>query len=245
MQHSALINVMVSAAEKASRGLLRDFGELEQLQTSRKGTAGFVGRSERKCKLVLAEMLIKARPDCALLVGDQKVPPSTTPAEGSDRFIIQPISGMVNFAHSVPHFAISIAAEQNGEIKAGLVFDPLRDERFWVEYGESAWLNNQRLRVSQRSTLRDAILALGGTSSHADLPHRGYAVRALGAAALDLAWLAAGRYDGFWAKGLDICDHAASTLLVREAGGMIQMNANQLLAANSALYDSFRELARL
>jgi len=249
---SPVINVMVGAARKAARGLLKDFGEVEQLQVSVKGPGEFVSTADLQAERTLRAELTRARPGFSLLFEEGGA------SEGSDphhRWIVDPLDGTTNFLHGIPHFAISIALEHDGEIVAGLVYEPTRDEMFWAEKGVGAYLNDRRLRVSGRRHLADALIGtgipFGGRSNHpqylATLPPIMAAtsgVRRLGAAALDLAYVAAGRYDGFWEFGLFPWDLAAGLLLVREAGGFVSdlaggqsmMTSGNVLAANAHLH---------
>lgn len=249
---SAVLNVMAKAAEKAGRALVRDFGEVEQLQVSRKGPADFVSNADRKAEKTVREELQKARPHYGMLLEEGGT------IEGSDkshRWIVDPLDGTTNFLHGLAHFAVSIALEREGEIVAGVVYEPIRDELFWAEKGAGAFLNHQRLRVSARRNMSDALIATG-------IPFKGHGdvgtflaqlqaivgqvsgIRRLGSAALDLAYVAAGRFDGFWEKDLQPWDIAAGTLLVTEAGGFVSeisgqkgyMSGASILAANPFLH---------
>jgi myo-inositol-1(or 4)-monophosphatase len=249
---SPVVNVMASAALKAARGLLRDFGEVEQLQVSVKGPGEFVSTADLKAERTLRAELTRARPGYGLLFEEGGA------AEGSDphhRWIVDPLDGTTNFLHGIPHFAISIGLERDGEIVAGIVYEPTRDELYWAEKGAGAYLNDRRLRVSARRQLGDAVIGTG-------MPFRGRSepavyvaglaavmiatsgVRRFGAAALDLAYVAAGRLDGFWEYGLQPWDIAAGLLLVREAGGYVSdlagghamMQTGDILAANDHLH---------
>ena len=250
---SALINVMEKAARKATRGLLHDFGEVEQLQVSTKGPADFVSTADLKAEEVLIGELGRARPDFGFLVEERGEIPGTDP---SHRWLVDPLDGTTNFLHGIPHFCISIALERiegsagktKREITAGLVFDPLRNELFWGEKGVGAFINDRRLRVSGRRKLADAAIATGIPVQNRT-PHDVYllqlgAVMAVasgvlrqGAAALDLAYVAAGRYDGFWESGLNAWDIGAGILLVREAGGYVTEidGGNDMLESGSVL----------
>src|SRR5882762_3369494 len=226
---SATINVMTAAALKASRGLKRDFGEVEQLQVSMKGPADFVSNADLKAEKLLRAELSKGRPGYGFPMEESG---TTIGSDSRHRWIVEPLDGTTNFLHGIPHFAISIALERDGEIVAGVVYDPTRDEMFWAEKGIGAYLNDRRLRVSARRSLGEALIGTG-------LPFREHGnhaiyvatlarvmaatsgVRRLGAAALDLAYVAAGRYDGFWEFALSPWDIAAGLLLVREAGGFV------------------------
>lgn len=227
--HSSLITVMEKAVRKASPKLRRDFGEVDALQVSRKGPADFVSNADRAAEEAIVEILRHARPDWGLTLEEGG---SSTGLDANSRWIVDPLDGTTNFLHGMPHFAISIAAEVNGEIVAGLVHQPLTGESYWAEKGRGAWLSDRRLRVSARRELADCVLATG-------IPFRGRGdalafsrqlsvimpevagVRRFGAAALDLAWVAAGRFDGFWEAGLSEWDVAAGILLVKEAGGFV------------------------
>ncbi len=249
---SPVINVMASAARKAARGLNRDFGEVEQLQVSVKGPSDFVSTADLHAERTLKTELTRARPGYGLLMEEGGATEGTDPRH---RWIVDPLDGTTNFLHGVPHFAISIALERDGEIVAGLVYEPTRDEMFWAEKGAGAYLNDRRLRVSARRQLADALIGtgipFGGRGDQATylatlarVAAATSGVRRLGAAALDLAYVAAGRYDGFWEFGLFPWDIAAGLLLVREAGGFVSdlaggqnmMTGGGVLAANGHLH---------
>ena len=249
---SALINVMAGAARKAARGLNHDFGEVEQLQVSRKGPADFVSTADRRAERVLIEELKRARPRYGVLSEESG---AQAGADTSNRWIVDPLDGTLNFLHGNPHFCLSLALERDGEIFAGAVYDPLRDELFWAEKGAGAYLNDRRLRVSARQQLREAVLATGirfmGEPERPRFLARLEAMMALsggfrrfGAAALDLAYVAAGRYDGFWEAGLEPWDIAAGILLVSEAGGFVSaldggaemLESGDVVAANPHLH---------
>jgi myo-inositol-1(or 4)-monophosphatase len=249
---SATINVMAGAALKAARGLIRDFGEVEQLQVSVKGPGDFVTTADLRAEKVLRAELGKARPGYGLLMEESGGEPGSDPRH---RWIVDPLDGTTNFLHGIPHFAISIALERDGEIIAGVIYEPLRDEMFWAEKGAGAFLNDRRLRVSARRHLADAVIGTGiPFAERAD--HDLYlamlgavmaataGVRRFGAAALDLAYVAAGRLDGFWEFGLSAWDLAAGILIVREAGGYVtdlagahaMLETGDVLAANDHLH---------
>jgi myo-inositol-1(or 4)-monophosphatase len=227
--HSSLITVMDKAARRAAPRLRRDFGEVEQLQVSRKGPADFVSAADRAAERTIRDELARARPDFGLLMEEEG---EVAGAPGAPRWIVDPLDGTSNFLHGIPHFSVSIAVEHNGEVIAGLVYQPLTDESFWAEKGRGAWLHDRRLRVSARRQLSDSLIATG-------IPYQGHGdrdqfrkildavmpevagIRRFGSAALDLAWVAAGRYDGFWEADLQPWDVAAGILLVREAGGFV------------------------
>jgi myo-inositol-1(or 4)-monophosphatase len=249
---SPVINVMSAAALKAARGLIHDFGEVEQLQVSIKGPGDFVSTADLKAERTLKAELSRARPGYGMLFEEGGA------TEGSDkrhRWIVDPLDGTNNFLHGIPHFAISIGLERDGEIVAGVVYEPTRDELFWAEKGAGAYLNDRRLRVSARRQLGEAVIGTGMPfRDRGDQPAylAGLAavmaatsgVRRFGAAALDLAYVAAGRLEGFWEFGLSPWDIAAGTLIVREAGGYVSdlsggptmMTRGDVLAANDHLH---------
>lgn len=251
-RRSPLINVMVSAVMKASRGLRRDFGEVEQLQVSRKGPADFVSIADQRAEKILFEELSHARPDFGFLMEERG---EVKGAREDIRFIIDPLDGTTNFLHGIPHFAITVAVEERGEITAGVVYAPLTDELYWAERGQGAYLNDTRLRVSGRTKLESALLSTGipflGRDGHelfmaelTEIAPQVAGVRRFGAATLDLAYVAAGRYDGFWESGLNPWDIAAGILLVREAGGYVTdydgrqnlLDSGTIIAANDKLH---------
>ena len=229
MAASALMNVMLGAARKAGRSLARDFGEVEQLQVSLKGPANFVSAADHRAEEILFAELTRGRPGYGLLMEERGV------VEGADRthrWIVDPLDGTTNFLHGIPLFAISIALERDGELVAGMIFNPISQEFFTAERGKGAFLNDRRLRVAARTELSDCVLGTG-------IPHAGRpehelflkelavamaasaGVRRCGAAALDLAWTAAARFDGFWERNLRAWDIAAGIVILREAGGYV------------------------
>ncbi|MCW9003414.1 MAG: inositol monophosphatase [Rhodospirillales bacterium] len=227
-RRSALINVMVAAASKAGRALVRDFGEVEQLQVSKKGPADFVSIADTKAEKILFQELQKARPEFGFLMEEQGV----IEGDGEHCWIIDPLDGTSNFLHGIPHFAISIALEKAGELVAGVIYAPIQDEMFWAEKGQGAFLNGRRLRVSGRNDMAESLFATGvpflGRPDHelflkqlAGIMAVTAGVRRFGSAALDLAYVAAGRFDGFWETGIKPWDMAAGIVLVREAGGFV------------------------
>ena len=229
MPASALMNVMVAAVRKAGRGLARDFGEVAQLQVSIKGPANFVTKADLKAEETLYQELSKARTGYCFLMEESG---AIDGADKSHRWIIDPLDGTTNFLHSIPLFCISVALERDGQLVAGVIFNPITDELYTAEKGKGAFLNDRRLRVAARTTLADCVVATG-------IPHRGRdnhprylreaevilkevsGMRRTGAAALDLAWTAAGRFDGYWEYGIKPWDIAAGILLTREAGGFV------------------------
>jgi myo-inositol-1(or 4)-monophosphatase len=256
---SGLITVMERAVRKAAPRLRRDFGEVQNLQVSRKGPADFVSMADKRAEETIVEELRKARPDWGLLVeeaGEIAGDPS------KPRWIVDPLDGTTNFLHGIPHFAISIAVDDpQGGITHGMVYQPLTDEGFWAEKGRGAWVQGNRLRVSSRRDLADALVATG-------IPFLGHGdfvqwsrifgavapevagIRRFGSAALDLAWVAAGRYDAFWESGLKPWDVAAGWLLVKEAGGFVSdfrgtdraVEKGEVLAANGDLHSRLHKL---
>lgn len=230
MIRSALMTVMTNAALKAGRGLKRDFGEVEHLQVSVKGPGDFVSTADHKAERTLFEELSRARPGYGFVMEESGV------VDGPDKshtWHVDPLDGTTNFLHGLPIFAISIGLEREGEMVAGVVYNPAQDEMYFAERGQGAWLNNRRLRVAARRDLADGLIAcgippLGNAAGHprfkseleAALARAGN-LRRLGAAALDLAFVAAGRFDGYWERGIKSWDVAAGSVLVREAGGFV------------------------
>ena len=257
---SPVLNVMMAAARKAGRGMVRDFGEVEKLQVSMKGTSDFVSSADLKAEKTLRQELSKARPGFGFLLeeggelaGDDK----------SHRWIVDPIDGTTNFIHGIPHFAVSIGLDRDGEIVAGVVYEPISDSMFHAEKGAGAFLNEWRLRVSARRDLGEAVLATG-------IPHRGRpgqasfikeltaameqtaGIRRFGSAALDMAYVAAGRCEGFWESGLKPWDIAAGIVLVKEAGGYVSdfsgratmLDSGDVVAANDKLHAKLLAMLR-
>ena len=238
------INVMVNACRKASKNLIRDFGEVEKLQVSVKGPGDFVTMTDKKVEKILINELQKARSNYSILseeIGEIK-------NDEEFRWIIDPIDGTANFLHGIPHFAISVALERNKEIICGIIFDPIKNEIFSSEKGNGAYLNNQRIRVSARKFLKDCILFTGGpkkSSKNISLALEEYKkfsskvllpIRKMGSAALDMANVAAGRCDGFWQRDLNYWDFAAGILLVKEAGGFVtDFMGNDKFIANKTI----------
>ncbi|MGB4100636.1 MAG: inositol monophosphatase family protein [Alphaproteobacteria bacterium] len=250
--HSALITVMQRAVEKAAKGLKRDFGEVEHLQVSRKGPADFVSAADIRAQEILCAELGRARPEFGFVVEEGDAQKSDKP----QRWIIDPLDGTTNFLHGVPHWAISVAAVQGDQIMAGMVYNPITDEMFWAEKGIGAYSNHQRLRVSARKDLSECLIATGIPFKGHEIP--GFfnqliktsaqvaGIRRFGAAALDLAYVAAGKYDGYWESGLQVWDSAAGILLVTEAGGIVSplipntdpMLSGAMIASNQGIHDS-------
>ena len=211
---SANLNIMIKAAEKASKILIRDFGEIEKLQVSEKGPLDFVTNSDIKIEKIIIEELKKARPNYSIISEENGVYNSK---DKNNTWIIDPIDGTINFLHGIPHFAISIALKSNNEIISGLIFDPIKNEMFFAEKESGAFFNNQRIRVSKKNKLNNCLFATGGNI----LNEPNLLYRKSGCAALDMAYVAAGRYDGYFQKNLNLWDVAAGIILVKEAGGII------------------------
>ncbi len=261
MQGSANLNIMIKAARKAGRSLVKDFREVENLQVSMKGAGDFVSRADLAAEKVLREELMGARPTYGWLAEESG---ETDGQDPTRRWIVDPLDGTTNFLHGLPHWAISIALEHKGQIVAGVVFDPAKDEMFYAEKGSGAWLNDsKRMRVSGRTRMIEAIFATGVpfAAKHtlpatlkdlAKLMPECAGVRRYGSAALDLAYVAAGRYDGYWERELKIWDIAAGLLIASEAGALVQgvretqnpLEDGTVLCANGALFDHFAGIIR-
>jgi myo-inositol-1(or 4)-monophosphatase len=255
---SGLMTMMERAARKVAPQLRRDFGEVENLQVSAKGPADFVSNADKNAERTLYQELGKARPEYGFLLEEG----GDIPGEpGAPRWIVDPLDGTTNFLHGIPHFAISIAVEDAGEITAALIYQPLTDETYWAEKGQGAYLGEKRLRVSGRRALNEAVFATGiPFMGHGDtaaysavlstIMPKVAGVRRFGSASLDLAWLAAGRYDGFWEAGLQKWDIAAGLLLVREAGGLVtdyrggqgMMETGDVIAGNQNLHSELHKM---
>ena len=211
---SANLNIMIKASEKASKVLIRDFGELEKLQVSKKGPKDFVTNSDIKAEKIIIEELKKARPNYSILSEENGIEINK---DQNNTWIIDPIDGTVNFLHGIPHFAISIALKTNDEIVSGIIFDPIKDETFYAEKDNGAFFNNHRIRVSKKNKIDECLFATGGNiNKQPDLQSR-----KSGSAALDMAYVAAGRYDGYFQHELNLWDIAAGIVIVKEAGGVI------------------------
>ena len=211
---SANLNIMIKASEKASKVLIRDFGEIEKLQVSKKGPSDFVTNADIKVEKIIIEELKKARPNYSILSEENGY---ESKKDKNNTWIIDPIDGTVNFLHGIPHFAISIALKSDDEIVSGLIFDPIKNEMFFAEKGNGAFFNNHRIRVSKKIELDNCLFATGGKNKQ----ELSLNFRKSGSAALDMAYVAAGRYDGYFQNDLNIWDIAAGIILVKEAGGVI------------------------
>ena len=210
---SANLNLMIKACEKASKVLIRDFGEIEKLQVSKKGPSDFVTNSDLKTEKIIIEELTKGRPDYSIISEENGVKNNK---DNKNTWIIDPIDGTINFLHGIPHFATSIALKHNDEIISGLIFDPIKDEMFYAEKDNGAFLNNKRIRVSKKNNIKECLFATSGLIDK----KMEFTYRKSGSAALDMAYIACGRYDGYFQKNLHLWDIAAGLILVKEAGGM-------------------------
>tara|TARA_Y100000590_G_scaffold397706_1_gene479433 strand:+ start:1636 stop:2421 length:786 start_codon:yes stop_codon:yes gene_type:complete len=257
---SANINVMVKVCRKAAKSLIRDFGEVEKLQVSIKGPGDFVTATDKKVEKIIIEELQKARPNYSIL--SEEV--GQIQNDDEFRWVIDPIDGTANFLHGIPHFAISIGLEQDKEIICGIIYDPIKDEMFLAEKGNGSYLNNQRIRVSARSKLKNCIIFTGGPRQNAknkELSLNEYKkfssilqtpIRKMGSASLDMAYVAAGRCDGFWQRNLNYWDIAAGIILVREAGGFVTdfdgnaefLKNETILATNSQINQEMIEVLK-
>ncbi len=260
MQGSANLNLMIKAARKAGRSLVKDFREVENLQVSAKGPGDFVSKADLAAEKIIRDELMAGRPSYGWL-GEE-----SGGVEGEDptrRWIVDPLDGTTNFLHGLPHWAVSIALEHKGEIVAGVIFDAAKDELFWAEKGSGAWMNEARIRVSGRSRMIECLFATGipfggrpalpaSLQDLARLMPACAGVRRWGAAALDLAYVAAGRFDGLWERGLNLWDTAAGIVLVREAGGMVEplregeslLETRNIIAGNAEVFAPLAKLLR-
>ncbi len=210
---SANLNIMIKASEKASKVLIRDFGELEKLQVSKKGPTDFVTNADIKAEKIIIEELKKARPNYSIISEENGIEKNK---DKSNTWIIDPIDGTINFLHGIPHFAISIALQFKNEIVSGLIFDPIKNELFYAEKNNGAFFNNQRIRVSKKNNINECLFAIGKIKNKPDLIYR-----RSGCAALDMAYVASGRYDGYFQNNLNLWDIAAGIIIIKEAGGII------------------------
>lgn len=258
---SPLITVMVAAAQKAGRRLVRDFGEVENLQVSRKGPADFVSNADHMAEKILIEELTKARPKYGFLVEEKG---AIAGEDTSNRWIIDPLDGTTNFLHGLPHFAVSVALERDGQIHAGLIYAPVSDELFWAEKGQGAYMGNRRLRVSGRRDPSESLFATGIPFKGAEDEFAPFlkqmnaimavssGIRRMGSAALDMAYVAAGRFEGYWETGLHPWDIAAGIVIVKEAGGFVSdmsggtdmIGTGSVIAANDSLHPALTKMLK-
>ena len=229
---SANLNIMIKASEKASKVLVRDFGEIEKLQVKKKGPTDFVTNADIKVEKIIIEELKKARPNYSFITEENGIKINK---DKNNTWIIDPIDGTVNFLHGIPHFAISIAHKSENEIISGLIFDPIKNEMFYAEKNNGAFFNNHRIRVSKKNDLNECLFVTGGKlNREIELPYR-----KSGCAALDMAYVASGRYDGYFQNKLNLWDIAAGIILIKEAGGLINeidlsINENIKVIASSS-----------
>lgn len=259
-QASANLNIMIKAARKAARSLVRDFGEVEALQVSSKSAGDFVSKADIKAEEIIREELTEARPNYGWMAEESEEVKGEDPTR---RWIVDPLDGTTNFLHGMPHWAVSIALEHRGKVVAAVIYDPIKDEMFTAEKGEGAWLNDVRMRVSDRRELIECVFSTGipfANNPHlpkflqqvAQLAPTCAGIRRWGAAALDLAYVGAGRYDGFWEIGLKPWDMAAGLLLVQEAGGLVEayepdgnmIESGSVIAATEPMFDRFSKIIR-
>ena len=237
---SANLNIMIKASEKASKGLIRDFGELEQLQVSIKGPSDFVTNADTKAEKIIIDELTKSRKNYSILSEESG---SKENKDIDNVWIIDPIDGTINFLHGVPHFAISIALKSNNEIVSGLIYDPIKDEMFYAEKNNGAYFNNKRIRVSKRKKIEECLFASGEIDNEniKQKINSKLSIRIAGSAALDMAYVASGRYDGYFQKNLNLWDIAAGIIIVKEAGGQVndlnlkQNNNINIIASSSSI----------
>jgi len=260
MQGSANLNLMIKAARTAGRSLLKDFREVENLQVSMKGAGDFVSKADIAAEAIIREQLTEARPTYGW-VGEES--DAVDGADPTRRWIVDPLDGTTNFLHGMPHWAVSIALEHKGEVVTGVVYDPVKDEMFFAEKGQGAWMNESRMRVSGRRRLIECVFATGlPFAGRGDLPETLQdlarilptcaGVRRWGSAALDLTYVAAGRYDGFWERRLNSWDMAAGLVIVREAGGLVQplrkdgdiLADGEVICANEPIFEQFAKIIR-
>ncbi|MCR5856617.1 inositol monophosphatase family protein [Mesorhizobium sp. J428] len=260
MPRSAIINVMVQAATKAGRSLSRDFGEVQNLQVSLKGPGDFVSQADKRAEEIIHTELSRSRPDYSFLMEESG---EVVGSDSQHRFIIDPLDGTTNFLHGIPIFAVSIGLERQGQIVAGVIYNPAMDELYTAERGGGAFLNDRRLRVGARRKLADSVIGTG--IPHLGRGHHGNfliemrhvmgevaGVRRMGAAALDLAYVAAGRLDGFWETGLQPWDMAAGILMIREAGGFVSdgdggtdmLGRGSIVAGNEVIHKALLQTIR-
>ncbi len=256
--NSPQINLITRACMKASRSLIRDFGEIENLQVSSKGPGDFVSSADKRTEKIIIEELQKAHPEYGIVTEETGI---INKSNTKNRWIIDPIDGTMNFLNGVPQFAISIGYEENNEIICGVIFNPIMDEMFCAEKGNGAYLNNSRIRVSKKRKIQDALLVTGGPKQASKIKDKIFSeyinvsnnvsnIRKFGSAALDMAYVACGRFDGYWQRELNYWDIAAGIVILKEAGGFVEFfeeDTNSplkknILASNSDIHDELKEL---
>tara|TARA_B100001059_G_scaffold225224_1_gene252174 strand:+ start:23 stop:823 length:801 start_codon:yes stop_codon:yes gene_type:complete len=256
--NSPQINLITRACMKASRSLIRDFGEIENLQVSRKGPGDFVSSADKRTEKILIEELQKAHPEYGIITEEKGL---INKSNLKNRWIIDPIDGTLNFLNGVPQFAISIGYEEDGELKCGVVFNPIMNEMFCAEKGNGAYLNNSRIRVSKKNKLKDSLIVTGGPKGASKIKDKIFSeyvevsknvsnVRKFGSAALDMAYVACGRFDGYWQRELNYWDIAAGIIIVKEAGGFVDFFEEDtslplkknVLATNSNIHEELKGL---
>ncbi len=257
--NSPQINIISRACMKASRSLIRDFGEIENLQVSSKGPGDFVTSADKRTEKIIIEELQKAHPDYGIITEESGI---INKSNTKNRWVIDPIDGTMNFLNGIPQFAISIGYEEENEIKCGVIFDPIKNEIFYAEKGNGAYLNNSRIRVSNKKKLKDALLVTGGPKQSSKIREEIFSefikvsnkvlspVRKFGSAALDIAYVASGRFDGYWQRELNYWDIAAGIIILKEAGGLIDFFEpdnkapikKNILASNSNIHDELKDL---
>ena len=231
---SANLNIMIKASEKASKILIKDFGEIEKLQISKKGPKDFVTNSDFKTEKIIIDELKKAKPNYSILSEEKGIENNK---DENNTWIIDPIDGTINYLHGIPHFAISIALKSYDQIIAGLIYDPIKDEMFYAEKNNGAYFNNQRIKVSKKNEIEDCLFVTGSKIDH----NEDLLIRKSGCAALDMAYVASGRYDGFFQKKLNLWDIAAGIIIVKEAGGILNelnledVNNIKIIATNNSI----------
>ena len=256
---SANLNIMIKASERASKILIRDFGEVEKLQVSKKGPSDFVTNSDLKTEKIIIDELQKAKPNYSIVSEENGIKNNK---DKKNTWIIDPIDGTINFLHGIPHFAISVALKSKNEIISGIIFDPIKNEMFFAEKGNGAYLNNSRIRVSNKSDFKNSCLVTGGpkiNSKKREFIFKEYQkistdvnshVRKSGSAALDIAYVASGRYDGYWHREINYWDIAAGIILVKESGGFVEsLNGGSfaekkidIIATNSKIHKELKNL---
>jgi myo-inositol-1(or 4)-monophosphatase len=256
--NSPQINIITKACKKASRSLIRDFGEIENLQVSLKGPGDFVTSADKRTEKIIIEELQKAHPDYGIITEESGI---INKENTKNRWVIDPIDGTMNFLNGVPHFAISIGYEEENEVKCGIIFDPIKNEMFLAEKGNGAYLNNSRIRVSNKKKIKDALLVTGGPKSSSKIKDKIFSeyvkvsnkvphIRKFGSAALDISYVACGRFDGYWQRELNYWDIAAGLIILKEAGGLVNFFEKDneaplkrnILASNSNIHDELSDL---